>query len=118
MNQNNNKISTIILIAGIIVPILIIYGQVYYFGWFSLDDGVYIVYNKYVIQGFVLDSIKWAWQYFDNPYYMPLTRLSFLMDSSIYGINPKGFHITNLLLHSLNSILVFSMNNYVAYTNI
>ena len=107
MNQNNNKISTIILIAGIIVPILIIYGQVYYFGWFSLDDGAYIVYNKYVIQGFVLDSIKWAWQYFDNPYYMPLTRLSFLMDSSIYGINPKGFHITNLLLHSLNSILVF-----------
>ena len=38
---------------------------------------------------------------------MPLTRLSFLMDSSIYGINPKGFHITNLLLHSLNSVLVF-----------
>ena len=47
MNQNNNKISTIILIAGIIVPILIIYGQVYYFGWFNLDDGI-----KELIKGY------------------------------------------------------------------
>ena len=106
MNEKNNKTSTLIFVASIIASILVIYNQVYFFNWFSLDDGIYIVYNDFVKQGFVPDSINWAFQTFDNPYYMPLTRLSFLIDSSIHGINPKGFHITNLLLHSFNSVLV------------
>ncbi len=37
---------------------------------------------------------------------MPLTKISFLIDSSIHGIDPWGFHLSNLILHILNCLLV------------
>jgi len=40
-------------------------------------------------------------------YYRPLFLLSLLFDYHVWGLNPLGFHITNLLLHILNSILVY-----------
>ncbi|HTY89442.1 MAG TPA: tetratricopeptide repeat protein [Candidatus Acidoferrum sp.] len=37
----------------------------------------------------------------------PLTQWSLMLDHSLGGLNPWGFHFTNVLLHALNSILVF-----------
>lgn len=43
----------------------------------------------------------------DLPYYRPLTNLTYYVDRRIWGANPAGFHLTNLLLHGGNSGLVF-----------
>lgn len=37
-------------------------------------------------------------------YYRPLTSLSFAADAAIWGVRPRGFHLTNLLLHALASL--------------
>jgi hypothetical protein len=42
-------------------------------------------------------------------FYRPLTSLSYWLDFKIWGLNPAGFHLTNILLHFLNSVLVFSL---------
>ena len=40
--------------------------------------------------------------------YRPLYLLSFALDFVLYGSSPRGFHLTNIILHAVNSVLVFS----------
>lgn len=40
-------------------------------------------------------------------FYRPISILSYWMDLNIWGFNPSGFHLTNILLHTINSILFF-----------
>lgn len=40
-------------------------------------------------------------------YYRPLAIVSLLLDSTLFGKNPTGFHIVNLLFHLCNSLLVY-----------
>jgi 4-amino-4-deoxy-L-arabinose transferase-like glycosyltransferase len=42
-----------------------------------------------------------------NDYYRPLTILSFHADFLLFGNNPAGYHLTNILLHLANSVLVY-----------
>src|SRR6187549_1352414 len=37
----------------------------------------------------------------------PVVNLSYALDAAIWGLRPLGFHITNVLLHALNVLLVF-----------
>ena len=39
--------------------------------------------------------------------YRPLRTLTFSLDYSLWGLNPKGYHLTNLLIHTLNVILIY-----------
>jgi hypothetical protein len=91
-----------------------IYAQSVQFDFLNFDDNWYITLNPYIEQGINWSSIKWAWSPFGNdydPYYMPLTWVSFLFDAQIFGINPAGFHLTNILLHLANTLLVFYILN-------
>ncbi len=44
-----------------------------------------------------------------NSYYRPLVTLSFALDHKLHGDNPAGFHLTNLLLHELNALLLLAL---------
>jgi len=45
----------------------------------------------------------------DGGFFRPLSELFLLVDYWVYGYNPTGFHITGLLLHGLNSWLVYHL---------
>lgn len=49
-----------------------------------------------------------------NPYYRPITTLSFAIDSAIWGSEPLGFHLMNVLLHLGVCLTLFSMLSKVA----
>ncbi len=40
-------------------------------------------------------------------YYRPLVTLSYAVDYALFGLNPVGYHLTNILLHTANVALVF-----------
>ena len=42
-------------------------------------------------------------------FYRPLQILSYAADCSLWGLNPFGYHLTNVLLHLANSLLLFSL---------
>jgi len=42
-------------------------------------------------------------------FYRPLTSLSYWIDYQIWGMNPAGFHLTNILVHTANSLLVLAI---------
>ena len=76
-------------------------------GFVNFDDEFYVTANARVQSGVTLEGIKWA---FVNPVcYMwhPLTVLSHMVDCQLFGLKPWGHHLTSVLLHALNSVLVF-----------
>ena len=73
----------------------------------NLDDVAYVSKNRNVLNGLSLSGWIYAWTTHDCFNWHPLTWLSLELDASLWGGKPAGFHATNLILHALNSILVF-----------
>jgi protein O-mannosyl-transferase len=82
---------------------------------FVYDDTRYVVGNKLVTEEIRLDEIftsTYPPNQPDQGLYRPLTTLSYSVDEKIWGIYEgkptiNGFHLTNHLLHSLNTVLLF-----------
>jgi Tfp pilus assembly protein PilF len=73
----------------------------------SLDDPDYVTANVHVQNGLTLENLEWA---FCNPIagnWHPVTMLSHMLDCQLYGLKPWGHHLTSLLLHAVNTVLVF-----------
>ncbi len=92
-------ISILIVVAGI-------YAQTVGFDFIDLDDGVYVSLNPRVLSGLSWDNIQWALETLHGGFWIPVTWVSFMMDQTLFGAGAWGFHLTNTLLHGLNSILV------------
>jgi hypothetical protein len=75
----------------------------------SWDDESYILTNPYItpLTGAMV------WQMFSHVHFFswtPLTLLSHAVDYKIWGLDSRGHHLTNLILHSLNAVWVFILS--------
>jgi len=84
-----------------------VYAQVYKHKFIHLDDPVYVTQNKNVQQGLTRENVVWAFTTGHASNYHPLTWLSLMLDYHLFGLNSGAFHLTNLLLHLANTILLF-----------
>lgn len=74
-------------------------------GFVSWDDNTYVFENP-MIQSLDLGFLIWVFSAEANPIWHPLTLFSLAIDYSIWGLNPKGYHLTNILIHAVNTFLV------------
>jgi Flp pilus assembly protein TadD len=91
----------------LIIITLAAYWQVQHHGFINLDDDLYVTENQKILAGLTKDSIRWAFFSNDTNYWHPLTWLSHMVDSQIYGSTPSGHHFNSLLLHLANTLLLF-----------
>jgi hypothetical protein len=77
------------------------------FAFINADDDDYVPANSNVQQGLTLDSVRWALTSFDAYNWHPLTWLSLELDYQLYGLSAPGFHVTNVLLHAANTLVLF-----------
>jgi tetratricopeptide (TPR) repeat protein len=70
------------------------------------DDPVNLVDNVH-FRGLGLANLTWMFTTTLMGHYIPLTWLSFALDYVIWGMQPAGYHFTNLALHAANAVLVF-----------
>ena len=70
------------------------------------DDQSQLVEN-FRYRGLGVREIKWMFTTMYPGHYHPLTWLSFGMDYIVWGMNPFGYHLTNLILHALNAVLFY-----------
>jgi len=93
----------------LVVSSVLVFGQVADFGFVNFDDPRYFEHNRFVRMGLTWESIAWAFTdgIATTGYWAPLTLLSLLVDSQVYGMNPGGYHVTNLLLHIANTLLLY-----------
>ncbi|MCF8078323.1 MAG: tetratricopeptide repeat protein [Desulfobacterales bacterium] len=69
---------------------------------FVWDDEYNLLENPF-FRGLSLSHLAWMFTTFHDANYHPLCWLSFSIDYSIWGLNPFGYHLTNLILHCLNA---------------
>ena len=89
--------------------ILAAYLQVHQFDFVNIDDSVYVTENDYIRSGLTLDGIRWAFTTLYAEFWHPLTWLSLMLDYELYGLHAGGYHLTNLFLHIISSLLLFGM---------
>jgi protein O-mannosyl-transferase len=71
------------------------------------DDDDYITQNSHVTAGLTWPSIVWAFKTDHAANWHPLTWISHMADCQIYGVKPGGHHLTNVLFHIANTLLLF-----------
>ncbi len=89
------------------LTVLAIFWQVQNHAFIHLDDGEYVTDNIHVRTGLRWKNITWAFTSTHAANWHPLTWLSHMLDCELFGLNPKGHHLTSLLFHLVNSLLLF-----------
>ena len=89
---------------------LLIYSPVRNYQFLNYDDDDYVSDNSHVLGGFTRANVAYAFANFHSSNWHPVTWLSHMADVALWGgKNPGGHHITNVLLHSISSVLLFLM---------
>lgn len=103
------------LIIYIVLTIvtLAVYWQVNKYDFVIIDDPMYITENHHIQSGFTWEGIAWAFGIRSAAFWHPLTWLSFMLDYQLYGLNAGGYHITNIILHILSTLLLFWLFNHM-----
>lgn len=86
---------------------------------FVYDDSVTVVHNSLIKNWKNIHSI-FSFHYFmlsGELSYRPVVTLSYFIDYSLWGLNPAGFHLTNVFLHSGNTIFFYFFLKRVVKTN-
>ena len=73
----------------------------------NFDDPSYVTENPSVRGGLNWAGVKWAFCNPVNSNWHPLTVLSHMLDCQVFGLRPWGHHLSSVLLHAVNTALVF-----------
>ena len=73
----------------------------------NFDDDLYVTDNPRVKSGLSLEGLRWAWTTGHGANWHPLTWISHMLDAEIYGLSPAGHHLTSLMWHVINGLLLF-----------
>ncbi len=73
----------------------------------NYDDIAYVTQNEKVKQGFSVENIIWSFTTIEASGWFPFAWLSHMLDCQIYGLDPRGHHLTNLLFHLANTWLLY-----------
>lgn len=118
-SQKTERYLPLLLIA---LTALLVYGRTIGFDFVTTWDD-----KKYVLENPLITDFNWTnlrtvfgTSYFGN--YAPLHLVSYMFDTAIWGFNPFGFHLHNIILHALNGVLfylflgLFGLRRDVAFT--
>jgi protein O-mannosyl-transferase len=91
--------------AAVFLVTLSLYATSFQHEFINWDDDLYVVDNPH-IRSFGLSFIVWATTNLRAGSWIPVTWGSFALDHAAWGLDPRGFHLTNGLLHAVNAVLV------------
>ncbi len=96
------------LIAGLLVLVTIaVYWPATQCDFVNLDDDVYVYENAHVQNGLTWENVRWASTTLYFGIWHPLTWVSHMLDCQLFGLRPAGHHLTSVLLHAANTVLLF-----------
>jgi len=108
MDQGHKGLTVVLICAALALVTFVAYEQVRNHDFVDYDDKGYVYENQHVKTGLTSDSIRWAFTTrHARTYWHPLTWLSHMLDCQLFGTNPGWHHLTNVLLHIANTLLLF-----------
>ena len=75
-------------------------------GKFQWDDYPLLVDNS-AYRGLAWSNLRWMFSTNLMGHYMPVTWMTYGLDYMLWGLDPFGYHLTNLALHAANTTLVY-----------
>ncbi|HUE16619.1 MAG TPA: tetratricopeptide repeat protein [Planctomycetaceae bacterium] len=96
------------LVAVLIAATLLVYAQAWRFGFVLIDDPIYVSENPHVQAGLTMQNVGWSFAAFRDGNWIPFTWLSLMVDTTVFGRHPGGYHVTNVLLHVANTVLLLA----------
>jgi protein O-mannosyl-transferase len=103
VSKDRHHIYAMALAAGLVC--LAVYLRALTCGFVNLDDPEYVL-NNAAIRHLDRNLVVTAFTGATAGFWMPLTWVSLALDHQVWGLNPLGYHLTNVLLHAVNAGLV------------
>ena len=79
----------------------------------NYDDFQYVTDNRHVTSGLSIGNVVWAFTSGYAANWHPVTWLSHMLDVDLFGLDPRGHHLVNLLFHCANTCLLFLILNKI-----
>ena len=109
MDGTSNKYGFILICAALSLITFLAFWGVLGNKFVNYDDEKYITENKDVQNGLSLKGVLWAFSTTTASNWHPLTWLSHMLDCQLFGLNPGRHHLVGLLLHIVNTLLLFAV---------
>jgi Flp pilus assembly protein TadD len=91
----------------LVTAILFVYWPTRNHVFVNYDDPGYVTENRNVQAGLDWDGITWAFSTTHMSNWHPVTFLSHMLDCELFGLDPGGHHLSNVLFHLVNTLLIF-----------
>ena len=96
----------LVLIAAVVA----VYGQTARYDFIdAFVDRLYVTDNPHVQAGLTGDNLAWALTTSESFYWHPITWVAHMLDVTLFGLHAGAHHLTNVLLHIINSLLVLAV---------
>lgn len=92
---------------ALVISVLVAYMQTVNHQFISIDDPFCVSDNPHIASGITDKNIFWAFTSVNYFAWCPITWLSHMADIQVYGMNPRGHHLTNIFIHTLSVLLLF-----------
>lgn len=93
-------------VGALFVGTVLLFWPATRFEFVNHDDPGNVIENSW-IRGLGAAQLGWMFSAFHMGHYQPLTWLSFAIDYAMWGLQPRGYHLTSVLIHALNAMMVF-----------
>lgn len=107
LNTASDIKKTVLASVLLTAMVLIVYGQCGGFELVTYDDTSYVTNNAKVMEGISAENIGWAFSTFQLSNYHPMTVVSHMLDTTLFGDSPGARHLVNVFFHLANVLLLF-----------
>jgi Flp pilus assembly protein TadD len=91
---------------GLVLAVVVVFAHALYNEFVQWDDPINLV-NNPSFRGLGWAQIRWMFTTTLMGHYIPVTWLTFGLDYVLWGMEPSGYHLTNLVLHTINVVLFY-----------
>ena len=104
-SRSAHRVAVCLLLAAAIATV---FGQTVNFGFIHYDDPKFVYENRHINDGMTAKGLSWCFT--GNPdYWRPVSMISHMLDCELFKLHGGGHHLTSVLLHGLNTLLLFGL---------
>ncbi|MFA5293261.1 MAG: tetratricopeptide repeat protein [Phycisphaerae bacterium] len=107
MNNRFTKYRGILICLSLAIVTFAVFYQMHRFKFITFDDPDYVFENRNIQAGITPETVKWAFTTSHAANWHPVTWLSHMLDWRLFGSNAGGHHLTSLIFHIANTLLLF-----------
>ncbi|SPE59355.1 putative Tetratricopeptide TPR_2 repeat protein [Verrucomicrobia bacterium] len=113
MDRTHETRSSILICLLLVGATLAVFWPVLHQNFLNYDDVQYVTENPHVVSGLTWQSVHWALGAGHASNWHPLTWISHIADVELFGLRPGWHHLTNLVFHCLNGVVLFLLLKYM-----